>query len=245
MYTDILRETDHRVSPFPHGPWMITQKWDHLLFMHLPVSPEDIRSHIPDQMELDTYDGEAWVSIIPFKISDMRMRMLPSFPYIKRFLELNVRTYVKRNGIPGIYFFSLDASKILPVLGARAGTLPYFFANMSMKRKGEWFHYQSKRHGSRDAAFKGKYRPSSEIFRPEKGTIDNWLLERYYLWTQVKNSVFSIGIHHRPWEVTDAEAVIEKQGLLPFLPPESTVSRMMLHYAYSRRVLFWPIKKVD
>ncbi|MFC3038677.1 YqjF family protein [Virgibacillus xinjiangensis] len=243
MYKKILQETGHRDSPLPAGPWMMTQKWDDLLFLHLPASPETIRRYVPDQMELDTYDGEAWVSIIPFKISDMRIRLLPSFPYIRKFLELNVRTYVKRDGIPGIYFFSLDAEKLLPVLGARMGTLPYYYANMGMKKRGDWFHYHSKRHGNRELAFKGRYRPMSESRFPEKGTLDHWLLERYYLWTQVKDHVFTVGIHHLPWKVADAEAIIEKQGLTPFLPAEATGNRMLLHYAHSRRVLFWPLKK--
>ncbi|SFE08812.1 hypothetical protein SAMN05216238_10848 [Lentibacillus persicus] len=245
MYQNILNETGHRASPLPDGPWLMTQKWEDVFFMHMPVSREFIRSHIPNHLELDTYNGEAWISITPLKISDLRMRMLPPFPYIRKFLELNVRTYVRREGIPGIYFFSLDAEKILPVMGARAGTLPYFYASMEMKKRGGWFHYSSRRHCNQNVAFKGSYRPVSESWYPEAGTLSNWLLERYYLWTQLKGNVFTIGIHHKPWEVSDAEAMIEKQSLTPFLSPRAMGNRMLLHYARSRRVLIWPLKKVD
>jgi hypothetical protein len=241
MYNYILKETEHRNSPMPKGPWLMTQKWEDLLFLNFPVTPETMRQHIPSGLELDTYEGKAWITVIPFRITDMRMRMLPSFPYIRKFLELNVRTYVKKDGIPGIYFFSLDASKLLPVLGARMTTLPYYYAKMNMKKKGDWFHYYSKRRSLENPIFKGKYKPISKSFYPENGTLNHWLVERYYLWTEVKSILLAGGIHHLRWEVAEAEAQLQQQEYPPFL--SDTSNEMIFLYASSIRVLFWPFKR--
>lgn len=245
MYKSILKNTQHREYPLPNGPWVMTQKWDHLLFMHLPVPREILKAQVPNGLELDTYGGEAWITIIPFKISDMRLRKIPPFPFLRSFLELNVRTYVRRNGILGIYFFSLDAEKLLAVLGARMATLPYFYAKMKMKERSGSFHYSSKRRGSSDAIFKGSYRPISEAYYPKKGSLAHWLVERYYLWSSKGGSLFRGDIHHKQWKIQDAGATITKQNMIPFLPENNRTEKPLLHYGYSQRVLFWPIKKVE
>jgi len=242
MNNHILKETNHRNSPIPKGPWMMTQKWEDLLFLNFPVPPETMLDHIPSGLELDTYEGKAWITVIPFKITDMRMRMLPPFPYIRKFFELNVRTYVKKDAIPGIYFFSLDASKLLPVLGARMTTLPYYYAKMNMKKRGDWFHYYSKRRGFSKPAFKGKYRPISEKCIPAAGTLSHWLVERYYLWTEMKNILLSGGIHHLPWEIAEAEVDLTHEEYPPFLSNKEDKKQMVFYYASSMRVLFWPFK---
>src|SRR5690625_5339622 len=90
---------------------MMYQKWEDLLSLHIPVDPEALRSHVPKELELDVYGGKAWISIFPFLIRDLRFRNMPRFPYFHKFLELNVRTYVKHKGIPGVYFFSLEDRK--------------------------------------------------------------------------------------------------------------------------------------
>src|SRR5690625_4346711 len=243
MYKDILNDTKHRNSPMPRGPWVMTQKWEDLLFLNFPVPFETMQNHIPSGLELDTYEGKAWITVIPFNITDMRMRMLPSFPYIRKFFELNVRTYVKKDGIPGIYFFSLDASKLLPVLGARMTTLPYYYAKMNMKKKGDWFHYYSKRRSFDSPMFQGKYKPVSEPFFPESGTLSHWLVERYYLWTDVKNTLLIGGIHHLPWEVAVAEAQLQQEEYPSFLSDLIDEKEMVFYYASSMRVLFWPFKR--
>ncbi|GAB3792554.1 YqjF family protein [Virgibacillus kimchii] len=243
MYKHILSNIEHRNSPMPKGPWLMTQKWEDLLFLNFPVSAETMRQQIPERLELDTYEGKAWITVIPFRITDMRMRMLPSFPYIRKFLELNVRTYVKKDGVPGIYFFSLDASKLLPVLGAKLTTLPYYYAKMDMKKKGDWFHYYSKRRSLDNPEFKGQYRPASKPFYPEAGTLNHWLVERYYLWTGVGNILLTGGIHHLPWKVAEAEAHVQQEDYPPFLSHTNEDEKMVYLYASSIRVLFWPFKR--
>ncbi|MBY7142504.1 DUF2071 domain-containing protein [Virgibacillus sp. NKC19-3] len=245
MYKSIRESTQHREYPIPDGPWIITQKWEHLLFMHLPIPQEVIKEHIPEGLELDTYDDKAWITIIPFKICDMRLRNMPPFPFLRSFLELNVRTYVRRNKKSGIYMFSLDAEKLLVVIGARMTTLPYFYAKIKMKQRAGAFHYSSIRRGNSDAIFQGSYRPISGAYYPERDSLAHWLLERYYVWSDQGGALFRGDIHHRPWKIHDAEATILQQNMTPFLAENSIHEEALLHYASARRVLCWPIKKVE
>ena len=114
------------------------QVWHDLLFTHWPVHPDELRPLVPAQLELDLYNRHAWVAVTPFHMSDVRMRALPPIPGMSAFPELNVRTYVKFGGVPGVFFFSLDAASRLAVIGARAAYfLPYFHAEMRAEIEGE------------------------------------------------------------------------------------------------------------
>lgn len=243
MYKNILHHIEHRDYPLPHGPWLATQKWNHLLFMHLPISKDTLIKYIPKALELDTYDDSAWITIIPFKVSNMRPRKLPPIPFLQSYLELNVRTYIKHNGRQGIYFFSLDADKLLAVLGARLATLPYFYANIYMKKKEDAFYFDSKRKGKSEVTFEGSYRPISEAYYPKRSSLTYWLLERYFLWSYRNNSLFRGDIHHKQWKIYDVETTIVSENMLSFLPDDTIIGEPIFHYASSKRVLFWPIKK--
>src|SRR5437764_2906171 len=144
--TGILQRTEHRSYPIPIGPWIMTQRWSDLLFMHLPLAPEVMRALIPPQIELDIFDGLAWVGIVPFRVSHASLRGLPPPPLLSHFPEINVRTYVTLRGIPGVYFFSLDAGNPLAVQIARTVFhLPYFSAQMHIQKEQEPIHFQSQR----------------------------------------------------------------------------------------------------
>src|SRR3954453_16381426 len=127
-----LREVEHRPWPLPAAPWAMGQTWEHLLFAHWRVDPEELRRLLPEGLELDTHDGEAWLGITPFRLTGLRLRGTLPLPRLSAFHELNVRTYVVADGKPGIWFFSLDADHRLAVLGARRlYRLPYHRARMS------------------------------------------------------------------------------------------------------------------
>ncbi|WP_135122138.1 YqjF family protein [Jeotgalibacillus proteolyticus] len=238
-----MKSIEHRNSPLPKGPWLLTQRWEHLLFMHYPVLKERLQELVPKELEIDTFKGQAWITVIPFKVSDMRLRYLPPFPYLNTYLELNVRTYVKRKGRTGIYFFSLDADKMAAVLGARAGTLPYYYAKMKMQQDNGRFYFESIRKDVSGAALKGSYRRDSAPYFPKKDGLDFWLLERYYLWSYKKGQLFCLGIHHKRWEVSEVKAEISSHQLVPFLPGEELPKQPLMHYAESKRVLFWRLRK--
>lgn len=239
MKHELLNYLEHRTAPLPKGPWAMYQRWDDILCLHIPVDAEALSRYIPDGLSLDLYEGSAWVSIFPFKIKDLQFRGLPKPPYIHHFLELNVRTYVKHKNIPGIYFFSLDAEKSLPVLGARMGTLPYFKAKMRAKEKDGWIHYESRRQYSSEVYFKGKYRPAGPTENKEYEPLEKWLLERYYLFNTVKGTVIHVGIHHLPWRPEKADIVYDKQSLKTLMPGSITGEPVLAHYVNTLEVIFW------
>ncbi|WP_100011513.1 YqjF family protein [Lentibacillus sediminis] len=243
MYEDILQSKTHRTSLLPSGPWLMTQKWEHLLFAHYEVNPQVLKPHLPPGLELDTYDGRAWMTVIPFRVSGMRLRGTLHIPYLHTYLELNVRTYVKKNGLSGIYFFSLDADKLPAVLGARVLTLPYFSATMAMSEKAGAYRFISERKHGRNAVIDCKYKPTGESYFPKKDSLASWLLERYWLWTYKRGVLFKGGIHHKQWDVYHTSADISGGNLFPFAPAPDISSSVLLHYAAARRVLFWKVKK--
>lgn len=245
MYKDTLNSTTHRDLPSPNEPWLMTQKWNDLLFIHLPVSKSLLEAKLPVGLELDLFKGTAWISIIPFKISNMHLRKIPPLPFLNSFLEVNVRTYVKHNGIPGVYFFSLDANNLPAVIGARIVSLPYFYAKMNMIKEKDTIYFDTIRKASSTVIFEGSYKPISKAYYPEPSSLNHWLLERYFLWSFKNNSLFQGAIHHKQWKIQDAEVTIKKQNMLPDFQDDMLVGNPTFHYADVKRVLAWPIKKVE
>ena len=242
-----LGETAHRPWPLPPADrWLMGQTWDDLLFMHWAVPPEAIRRHVPDALELDIFDGSAWLGITPFRVTGLRLRGTPPPPFLSRFLELNARTYVVRDGKPGIWFFSLDASSRLAVAGARRGyRLPYFHARMRATPEGDAIRYASDRQtsGERPARFGARYGPTGPQFNAAPGTLDHFLTERYCLYTVDAGRTFCADIHHRPWPLQPAEAEIEENTMAP--PGIPVEGEPLLHYAARQDVVIWPIRPVD
>src|SRR5262244_2274435 len=153
--------TAHRPWPVPDRPWILWQQWSDLLFAHWPVPRETLRLLVPPSLALDTYDGQTWLAVTPFRVTGTRPRFLPSFPPVSDFPELNVRTYVVAEDKPGVYFFSLDAGNWPAVLGARAVfNLPYFKADMSAERVDASIRYASRRNhpGAPAGRFEARYR---------------------------------------------------------------------------------------
>ena len=108
----ILQDTAHRPWPMPQGPWVMTQSWNDLLFAHWAVPPSLIAAKLPPGLELDLFDGRAWIAVVPFWMSNVTPRGVPPLPGLSTFPELNVRTYVTVGGKrPGVFFFSLDADQ--------------------------------------------------------------------------------------------------------------------------------------
>src|SRR5262249_21963745 len=187
---EILQIADHRPFSLPHRPWVMRQTWNDLLFAHWPLTPELLRPLVPQQLALDLFEGSAWVAVTPFHMSDVRTRALPAPPWLSAFPELNVRTYVVYRGTPGVFFFSLDAGRLLAVWGARYGYfLPYPHAHMRVKVSGDEIAYSSRRLcGS--VEFRGHYRPISPPRPREKGSVEHFLTERYCLFTVARKHVF-------------------------------------------------------
>jgi hypothetical protein len=237
----LLRHAEHRTAPLPRRPWIMLQTWHDLLFAHWALTPEKIRPLVPKELELDLHEGRAYVAVAPFWMSGIRARWAPPLPGLNRFAELNVRTYVRYNGIPGVYFFSLDAASRMAVRGARWGYgLPYFFAAMSVQSLGEKLRYSSRRLESpRPAEFIASYRPISAPRVRESESLEHFLTERYCLYTVDRGRVSRAYIHHLPWQLQDAEVEIEVNTMAQAAGIELPEGKPLLHFSRVIEVLIW------
>lgn len=248
MPSDILRDVAHRPWPLPRGPWVMRQTWEELLFAHWPVAPAALRPLIPAGLDLDTHEGQAWISIVPFRMTGVRVRGLPPIPSATRFPELNVRTYVSAGGKPGVCFVSLEAGSPLAVAVARTTFfLPYYVARFRIARAGDTIRYACRRtqRGAVPVELEASYRPTGPVFTARPCSLDDWLSARYCLYSAGPGGRLYRGeIHHKPWPLQPAEAEITRntmasaQGIaLPDVPP-------LLHYVRRLDILAWRIHPV-
>jgi uncharacterized protein YqjF (DUF2071 family) len=244
----VMDQVDHRPYPMPGTPWIMTQTWHDLLFLHWPVDGRMLRERVPGGLELDTFDGQAYVAVTPFHMTNVAPRGLPALPKLSAMPEVNVRTYVTAKGVPGIYFFSLDAGGSLAVGAARAMyLLPYFTAKMEVESRDGWIHYHSRRtrHLGAQAELRGRYRGLGAPRRPAPGSLEYFLTERYCLYTF--DDAFHLHraeIHHGPWPLSLAEAefeidtMAEASGIrLPAVSP-------LAHFAKRQDTVIWPLSRV-
>ena len=244
----------------------MAQEWCDLLFAHWPISIETMRALVPAQLSLDTWDGQAWIGVVPFRMQGVRPRLIPTLPWLSAFPELNVRTYVsvRDRGIekPGVYFFSLEAANPVAVaIARRFFRLPYFHAQMALHRNGDRIDYTSRRtHRNAPAAeFGATYGPTTPVYSSTPGSFDAWLTERYALYTTglpgiahrgasetaSERPIFIGEIHHVRWPLQQAKATFQVNQLaaasgieLPDQPP-------VLHFARHIQVVVWPLRKVE
>lgn len=228
------------------------QSWHDLLFAHWPIPPDVMAAALPPQIELETYDGMAWIGIVPFRMSGIAPRRVTTAPWISAFPELNVRTYVRSRDPatpkPGVAFFSLDATNPVAVSIARhVYRLPYFRAAMKLRERQGVIDYTSTRthQGAPPAAFRGRYGPTDGIYHARPGTLEHWLTERYCLYTvDRRGRVYRAEIHHQPWPLQPADAEIIDNSMalaagidLPDIEP-------LLHFARRIDVLIWPLTRI-
>jgi uncharacterized protein YqjF (DUF2071 family) len=224
------------------------QRWRELLFAHWPLDPEVLHPMIPPGLTLDTWEGQAWIAVVPFRMRDVAPRFCPSVPWLSAFPELNVRTYVRYQDKPGVWFFSLEAANPLAVRIARQlFHLPYMDARMACIREGDAVRYRSHRThaGEPPADLRMRYRPTGPVYLSRPGTLEHWLTERYCLYSQAPNGILYRGeIHHAPWPLQPAEAEWELNTLgqchglvLPDTEP-------LLHFVRDIAVGVWPLQKL-
>lgn len=192
------------------------QEWHDLLFLHWEIDPAALRSLIPPSLEIDTFNGQAWLAVVPFSMRGVSPRHCPKPRFISDFPEINVRTYVIKDGKPGVWFFSLDVPHRLPVWLARAFFhLPYFKAQMSVQTTGNTTRYQSQ---YRDRSFKATYSPV-ESFTPEPGSFEDWSTERYCLYAADQlGRTYRAEVQHPKWSLQRAEVSIETNTMLHKFP---------------------------
>ena len=236
-----LDELAHRPWPVSQRPWLMGQTWRDLLFAHWELPPSELRALVPEPLELDERDGSAWLGITPFEVTGLRPRGAPPPPVVSRFLELNVRTYVRWDDRPGILFFSLDCTSTAAVAAARRGyLLPYFRAIATVERRGPQVRFELERTDSSGgpAAWRATYGPTGPRLPIVDGSLERWLTERYCLYVVRDGRVLRGDIHHPPWPLQPARADIETNAMVAPLGLELTGSPL-LHFAARQDTLFW------
>lgn len=192
--SELLHKRAHRPYEMPASHWVCYQEWHQSVFAHWRVGQKILEPLIPKGLELDLFQGEAWVSVVAFSIRKLRPRFLPHFPPISNFHELNVRTYVRHNGKPGVYFLSIEAEKLSSTLMARTVFgLPYvrsqMFRDESIYKS---LNSKHKTHLLIDFSIGEEQ---------EMDSLDRWLTERYCLYNHKKGRLFSNDIHHVEWPI--------------------------------------------
>jgi uncharacterized protein len=234
-----------RIPALGRRPWVMRMRWLDLLFAHWPLDPDALRPLIPAGLELDTFDGRAYLGIVPFRMEDVGMRGLPAPPVAGAFPELNVRTYVRHRDRSGVWFLSLDAGNRAAVEGARSAFhLPYFEARMSVGRVREVIDYRSVRIDRRGppARFEARYRATGPVEFAKPGSLEAWLTDRRRLFAvDEAGQILRTEIRHRPWPLQPAAARIEIERMSPAhgltLPDEPP------HLRFAARldvVAWWP-----
>ena len=204
---------EHIPFPLPSSSWLVRQDWLDLSFLHWDLPPDAVAPHLPAGIELHTFDGRAWVGLVPFWMSGVRPRFCPAVPGISRFPEVNVRTYAVVDGRPGVYFFSLDTpSRAAVFAGRRFFHVPYRRARQTIRATADGQRYTSRREGhlelELDVAF------GAPVAAPP-GSLTHFLTERYCIHTVDGAGRLRVGpVRHAPWPLLDATARIRTNRLL-------------------------------
>jgi uncharacterized protein len=188
------------------------QDWRLLSFLHWDYPPTVLASLLPERLTLHLFDGKAWLGLTPFLVDGLRPPFLPPIPWISRFPEINLRTYVLGpDGEPGIWFFNLEAARLVAVAGARTFYgLPYRFASMSVDRKDSLMDYKSKRFLD-DVLFRARIRIGSRI---SAGAFENFLTARFRLYTTLAGKLAFADVEHEPWPLYQADLIELQESMI-------------------------------
>lgn len=220
-------------------------RWCDLLFAHWPIDTATVRALVPDDLDIDTFNGRAWVGVVPFRMEDVGVRGLPAPPILGAFPELNVRTYVTYRGLSGVWFLSLDAANLLAVLVARRSFhLPYVWASMRVERDGSDIDYRSARCGpaATPASFRARYGPTGPVVLPRDGSFEAWATARERLFAvDPHGRIERTEVRHVPWPLQSAWADLDAGDLLA--AHGLTVTAEPPRLAFARRLdvrAWWP-----
>ena len=233
----------------PEGHPVMHQTWGKLLFMHWRINENLLRPLIPESLEIDTYGGSAWIAITPFTMWDVRALppYVPAVPGLSAFHELNVRTYVHHNGVPGVWFFSLDASSSAAVLGAKSVYhLPYHYADIDLKERGRTIHYTlSRDDDDPPAEFKAPWKIGDPLRQSQPGSKEFFLTERYILYAEHDDQLYRARIHHEPWPLQEAELTKWGSSMIEASRLKQPPGDPLVHYAEELDVEIWYLERVD
>lgn len=235
-----LKQISHRPWPLPLQNWAWRQSWNELLFIHYRCDARDLRALVPDALKIQEYDGSAWIGVVPFEMNRVMRRPLPDLPWFSNFLELNVRLYVEKDGRPGVWFLSLDATNPLVVWGGQKFFgLPYRRADIESMPKplGEG-QYRSRRLGSNEPAeLEVQFETFGEDYFAKPGTLELFLTERYCFYSETRGELHRSDVHHLPWPLKKVSGEVLLNTVLPKIPLPK--QEPLFHFSHGVDVVCW------
>lgn len=231
----------------PDGLPLMHQTWGKLLFMHWRMDEKLLRPLIPDDLEIDTFDGTAWIAITPFTMWDVRgfPPYMPAIPGLSSLHELNVRTYVHYDRVPGVWFFSLDCNSSAAVLAARSlFLLPYYRADIELEEDANTIDYELDREEEPDASFQASWQVGETIPFTHPGSLEFFLTERYCLYAEDDGEVYRSRIYHEPWPLQKATLTELESTMIEATDLPTPKGQPLLHYCEELSVEIWPLKRV-
>ncbi|MBX3257455.1 MAG: DUF2071 domain-containing protein [Chitinophagaceae bacterium] len=235
---NILIDTSHRPFKLPHGQWKYYQEWINALFLHWTIPFDILRKHVPKNLNIDTFDGDCYVSLVAFTMQKIRPKYLPSISFISDFDEINLRTYINNDNKQGVYFLNIEAAKSLSTFVAKLlSGLPYEKADI--KRTDKIFvstNTQKEFHLDTEFIVKEKLQNKSEL--------DKWLTERYCLFLDKDNELYRYDIHHKEWEIKTVE--LKRLNLHYKVGDIDLTERQprLTHYSDGVKVIAWQRQKI-
>ena len=241
-----VREDDHLPFPLPNRSFAISQEWRDLTFMHWKVDPQRLKPHLPDGLDIDFYNGDAYVGVIPFTMKNVHPKGLIPVPGVSTFAEFNVRTYVIKDGQPGVFFLTLDAKSLVTCTYApRAYGLAYRYAKAKVSHQEGTYYWRSRR-SSDGAELVGSSNPKGPSRSAQAGSLEHFFFERYCLYTIHKGCLRRAYVHHQPWNFHEAEMNLETNSLLESYELDLDVHRPdFLHFSTGLAVKTWSIEVAE
>ncbi len=231
-------DVSHRPWPLPERPWAQAQTRRDVLFAHWPVAFDALARLLPPELPLDTFGGEAWLGIVPYRLEHLRLRGLPPLPGLSSELQLEVRTYVTFGDRPGIWLVSLEAANPLLVEAAkRVHRLPAYRARIRAEPDDGFVRFEAERDG---LEFRARYAAAGGQLAAGPGTLDHFLCERYALYTADGGRLYGADLHHAPWRLQPAVAAIDAATFSPAAlagDPRAT-------FAAEHDLLVWPLEEL-
>lgn len=254
----LLYSVEHRPWLPPDSQWLLSQRWNDVLFAHFAIDPPTLRKLVPRELTLDLYDGVAWLTILPFYTSHMRPTGIPPLPGLSFFPQLILRTYVTMENKPGIYYFSVDTSNLSAVWLARIFfRMQYWHSSIKMSGAtvqarnsvDREIRLQAKRlHGPKapegQVRFAVAYSPEGDAVRARPRSLDEFLVERYCLYTTNRGKFYRVEVHHQPWPLQQVSVEIRENNLAEPLGLALPAKPDLCHFSRSVKMLAWAPEKV-
>jgi uncharacterized protein YqjF (DUF2071 family) len=230
---DILSHTSHRPFAIPAGRWQYYQEWNNALFLHWKVPFDSLRNCVPAKFNIDTFNGDCYVSLVAFTMQNIRPRNMPSVKFISDFHEINLRTYINNDNKKGVYFLNIEAEKYLSACIAKAlSGLPYEKADI--KRSDKNYHALN---STKNFRLYTEFAIGEKLSK--KADLDTWLTERYCLYLSRHDRTYRHDIHHKEWEIKNVDI---KQLALYYKIDNIILSDLqpdLVHYSDGVKVLAW------